>query len=158
MKRTLLCLVTIGLLLMVANPLWGQRGPVMKGEAGEVQPPHPVRVVAEFLGLSEEQLELWVQLRGETQPELEMLRHEVSVLERQLQEELENEDAAVPVVGTLVLEIRARRAQFETIFRTRAEEFAAALDEEQQHRLSLIHRAAQVQSLLPAFRHFGLLP
>ncbi len=128
------------------------------GTGGESGPPIPVRVVAEFLELSEEQLALWVALREETQPQLEMLAREVKVLESRLHEELTDEGVPAPLVGTLVLEIRNRRARAEAIFRTRAEEFAAALDEQQRERLFLIGRAAQLQQLLPAFRAVGLIP
>ncbi len=158
MRRRLLFSIVMTLVLVGSSALSAQQRVFGVEEGEEVQPPLPVRVVAEFLALSEEQLSLWVELREETQPQLEMLGHEVKALEHRLQEELESEEPAAPMIGVLVLEIRARRAQFETIFRTRAEDFAEALDDEQRERLFLIHRAAQLQPLLPAFRQFGLLP
>ncbi len=154
MKKYMPFSLIAALILSASSALLAQA----PGTGAESGPPIPVRVVAEFLELSEEQVSFWVALREETQPELAMLAREVQVLERRLHEELTDEGVPAPLVGTLLLEIRNRRARAEAIFRARAEEFAAALDEQQRERLFLIGRAAQLQQLLPAFRAVGLIP
>lgn len=120
--------------------------------------PAPVQVAASFLQLSEEQLSRLLELRDGIEEDRQALQHSLQELERTLNEALADPAADAESVGEVVLQIREHRQALHSIQQGFIESVAELLDEEQQARLYLIHRAAELQQLLPAFHAVGLLP
>jgi len=118
----------------------------------------PLRLIVRFFELTEEQIEL---LKGffEDQKEIvQPLMEQIAEKERELKEELSGETPAPELVGRLVIDIHALRAQIGEAHKALMENFVNILSEEQKNKLRAVHHAARLEPVVNAMQQLKLLP
>lgn len=127
-------------------------------QAPEDGPPaDPLRVVAAFLQLSEEQVESLRELLEERHETVEPLARAIAERERLIQEQLNSSAPDPATIGQLVIEIHQHRQLIRQAQETFLQAFTSLLNEEQQRRYHALQMAERLQRFLPAFRVLRLL-
>lgn len=120
-------------------------------------PPPPVQVVANILGLSQQQVASWMELlharQVATQPLQEQLHAKRQAIATLLQ--LPQPDPAA--VGQAMIDARNIEKQIGAIAVQTNAQFEQSLTDDQRGRLQHIREAAQVCPVVPAFQATGLL-
>lgn len=115
-----------------------------------------VEVVASFLHLSPDQIGVLQNLLEERQVTTTPIRKEVAVLEKQLEGFIATGENPA-AIGLTLLNIHERRRAIEMIRAEFLASFQGHLNDPQRQSLERLRQAAQLQPLLPAFAHLGLL-
>ena len=115
-----------------------------------------VETVARFLHLSPDQVGVLNNLLQERQMATTPIREELAVLEKQL-EGLIAAGENPPVIGLTVLNIHGRRQAIGMIQAEFLANFQGHLADTQRQSLEMLRQAAELQPVLPAFAHLGLL-
>jgi Spy/CpxP family protein refolding chaperone len=123
---------------------------------------HPIfgraqQAVAQFLQLSEDQVNQWDILIADHHAVVEPLREQRRTAAEELRALLEADPPDATAIGEKVIEIHGIDLQLRDANQTYVAAFEALLDEEQTGRLGFIRRAAHAEPLIPAFRATGLL-
>ncbi|HVS02017.1 MAG TPA: periplasmic heavy metal sensor [Thermoanaerobaculia bacterium] len=151
-------LATLALACLVAATAAGPaaaQAPVLAPEHAAAPPPHVV--VAEFLGLTDEQREAWAAIREEARAAIAPLVEELRGQEEALHELLATPDPDPAAVGALVLAIRELRQAIRVEEQEAVAAFLALLDDEQRGKLARLRRAAPLCRVVPAFEALHLL-
>ncbi|MCP4900297.1 MAG: periplasmic heavy metal sensor [bacterium] len=114
--------------------------------------------VVRFLQLTEEQAAEWRNIYEIHREEEQPIQWDIAEIQAQLDELFELEDPDPAEVGALVLQRRDLGETLLEIHLIYHEDFVALLDEDQYGRLGFIHRADDVQAIIPAFKLFELIP
>jgi Spy/CpxP family protein refolding chaperone len=120
-------------------------------------PQDPVRMVAEYLGLTPEQGDAWRALMETLKTQQQALADQVQPLEEQLREALQATTPDPAAIGALVLQIHALRDQMRVNEEAYRSGFEALLNEEQKQKLHVLRAASELAPLFPAFRDTRLL-
>ncbi len=149
MRRAIVAVLLLGL----AVPVMAQDDPGTD---------HPVfgkaqQAVAQFLQLSEDQVNQWNIVIADHHAVAEPLREQRRAAAEELRALLDADPPDATAIGEKVLEIHAIDLELRDANQAYVAGFEALLDEEQAGRLGFIRRAARVQPLIPAFRATGLL-
>ena len=115
--------------------------------------PEPVRIAAQFLHLSLDQLAAWDDTLGRKQASIRSIRREIALRERRLQDLLAADEPNPVEIGLLVMQISHLRGQIEEIRGSSGEELLATLDDQQ---LAVVDAAGSAAPLVPAVRSFQL--
>jgi hypothetical protein len=116
-----------------------------------------VRVVAQFLELSPDQVEAFLHLLRMRQEVVTPLLQGIAERERQLQELLGSDNPDPQVVGQLVIEIHQLRQLLGQAQAHFLAQFENLLNQEQERRWQQAQLAERLQPILPAFRLLRLL-
>jgi len=119
--------------------------------------PPPLAVVANVLGLSEEQVHAladFLQARGEAVRPVaeEMQRHQQALAQL-----LQSPNPDPTAIGQLILEMRALEAQSQKAIGDANKALEQILSADQRTRLDQLRGAANACQVIPAFRAVGLL-
>ncbi|MEM7482873.1 MAG: Spy/CpxP family protein refolding chaperone [Acidobacteriota bacterium] len=120
-------------------------------------PPTPLRVVAQFLDLSEEQAQQLAALRAAAADEIAPIVQEIATRKAALQQILSGEDPDPLEVGALVVSIHSLERQVRMIQQAVTDEFRTLLDDEQLQRLNAVDRAEPLCRVAPAFEALHLI-
>lgn len=146
MKKTLIALLA----LAVVAPVFAQDGPPPIVEAAHNQ-------VVRFLQLSDEQIVAWDEIYLIHRDAERLLREDIAIVQAEIEALLEG-DPEPAELGELVLVRYDLGQQVAEVHQIYHEAFVALLDDEQAGRLGFIKRADDVQPIIPAFKHFELIP
>jgi len=120
-------------------------------------PQDPVRMVADYLGLTTEQGDAWRALMDTLRSQQQALADQVNPLEEQLRAAVEAPAADPGAIGALVLQIHALRDQMRVNEEAYRAAFEALLTEAQKQKLYVLRAASGLEPLFPAFRDTRLL-
>ena len=118
--------------------------------------PAPIRVVAAFLELTENQVKDLIILREDLQSQVEPLAEAKKGLQEDLKEELASDVPSADYVGELVIEIYFIQSQIQEAHMVYVDFFEALLDARQSEKYGAIKRAVKLQRIIPAFEKLGL--
>jgi len=110
------------------------------GPGGPGGPPND-RALAEYVGLTANQKEAWAAIRAETRTTVESLHEQERALHERIRDAVEAGDSAA--AGTLMLQMRALHAQFETARKSTEAKFAALLTTEQKVKFEAFQAAVE---------------
>jgi hypothetical protein len=149
MRRAILAVLMLGL----AVPVMAQEDPGAD---------HPIfgkaqQAVAQFLQLSEDQVNQWNILIADHHAIAEPLREARRAAAEDLRALLDADPPDATAIGEKVLEIHALDLQLQDAGQGYVAGFEALLDGDQAGRLGFMRRAAHAEPLIPAFRATGLL-
>ena len=119
--------------------------------------PPPLRVAITVLGLSEDQVHVWIAAIQSRDAAVQPLAQQLETKKQALATSLADPNADPAAVGKLVLEAHALETQIGAIAHAAAQTMQAALTPEQRERLDGIRNAAPVCDVLPALRAVGVL-
>lgn len=139
------------LLLLAAVPLKAQP------PASPPGPERAVRVVAQFLQLSDQQVEQWVEILQGLHESVQPLAQTLAEREQALADLVQSDFPDPTEVGTRVLEIRELRQEIYGLRQQATADFEALLDDQQLDRLTTLRHAARLARVLPAFKALHLL-
>ena len=152
------CAVTLGVPSAGAVGVAGQDasvGAVPTGGLDDALNAASLTIVTRFLGLQPPQVETVAHLLAERQRATAPVEVRIAVLQQQLEAALaEGQDPAV--VGVLASELFGAnqvRARIQSEF---LEHFGSLLSPEQIQRFRWIHRAAELQAIVPAFHRLAI--
>jgi hypothetical protein len=149
MKKMLIALFA----LAVVAPVLAQdaQGPPPAVEAAHNQ-------VVRFLQLTEDQVLAWDEIYLIHRDAEQLLFEDIALVQADIEDLLAEPDPDPAALGELVLVRRDLGEQVADVHRMYHEDFLALLDEDQAGRLEFINRADDVQRIIPAFKHFELIP
>jgi len=119
--------------------------------------PTPLRVVANFLDLTEEQAQTLVDIRTTARELSTPLVQEIVPQKAALKELLGSEEPDPAEVGALVISIRELEREVAEIQRAAAEEFRSVLTEEQLQKYMAVNRSQPLCKIAPAFKALNLI-
>ena len=123
---------------------------------GEDIPP-PLSLTAAFLELDADQIATLIFLLQERKQASAPIAQQIAQLEHTLEELLHTPEPAPAAVGTLVLQIRARRFALHQLKQEFVENFELELDDEQFHKLRTARKAKALAPVLDALDIVGLI-
>jgi hypothetical protein len=123
---------------------------------GEDIPP-PLSLTAAFLELDADQIATLIFLLQERKQASAPIVQQIAQLEHVLEELLHTPEPAPAVVGTLVLQIRARRFALHQLKQEFVESFELELDDEQFHKLRAARKAKALEPVVDALDTVGLI-
>jgi hypothetical protein len=142
------------LLIAAAVPVAAQDGP--DGAPPDRDPRQPI---IRFLELSPSQVAAWGDLLAESTAAAEPFRTRLHEIQTELRELLTTDPADPLAIGELIIERRDLGESLNELHRGYVESFTAEiLTEDQLQRFNAVRRAQRLQSVIPAFERFGLLP
>jgi Spy/CpxP family protein refolding chaperone len=156
--RTALIVVTAVAALLAVQPSMAQAPPDRPDAEDLCLPGAAQHRIAEFLGLSDDQLAEWNGLIDARETAAAPVRDAIAAVQQQLEDLLAGNDPDPFEVGDLVIERHDLGQQLADIERTYVEGFDALLDDDQLGRYRFIRRAERAEPLFPAFRLLQLLP
>ncbi len=123
----------------------------------ESPPPNPVEVVARYLNLSEEQVELWLGILDDFRISQNELINQIRPLEENLRNLLNSGNPEPQEVGNLVIKIDLLRKEMKENEEIYRDNFKALLNEEQLEKYVLLKSAFKLAPLFPAFQETRLI-
>jgi hypothetical protein len=147
MKKLLFLLLLISPLVFSEDKLLNSPPP----------PPNPIEVVAEFLNLSDEQVELWLGLLDDFKANQWDLINQIEPLEKDLKEILNSESPDPASIGNIVIQIDNLRKEMKLNEETYRENFQLLLNEEQLEKYIMLKSAFKLAPLFPAFQDTHLI-
>jgi len=123
---------------------------------GEEIPP-PLGLTAAFLELDADQIATLIFLLQERKQASAPIAQQIAQLEHTLEELLHTPEPPPAAVGTLVLQIRARRFALHQLKQEFVESFELELDDEQFHKLRAARKAKALEPVVEALDTVGLI-
>jgi Spy/CpxP family protein refolding chaperone len=153
MKNAVLlaCLILLPLSALAQHHQFQMQAPGPNG------PNDPVRAVADYLALTQEQADAWRALMENLKAQQRPLGDQVRVLEEQLRAALQAPAPDPAAVGALVIQIQGVRDQMRANEEAYRAAFEGLLDEAQKQKLYVLRAASELAPLFPAFRETRLL-
>jgi Spy/CpxP family protein refolding chaperone len=145
------CIILLPLSALAAGHQFALQAPGPNG------PNDPARVVADYLGLTQEQGDAWRSLMETLKTQQQPLGDQVRALEEQFRAALQAPAPDPAAVGGLVIQIQGVRDQMRANEEAYRAAFEALLDEAQKQKLYVLRAAAELAPLFPAFRDTRLL-
>lgn len=157
MRRALIIATALAALLAAA-PSSAQAPPDRPGEENLCLPGAAQHLVAEFLGLDDDQIAEWDLIIDEREAAAAPIRDAIAAVQQQLEDLLSSDDPDPFEVGDLVIERRDLGEQLADVERTYVEDFEGILHDDQLGRYRFVRRAERAEPVFPAFRLVHLLP
>lgn len=119
--------------------------------------PAPLALTAAFLELDADQIATLIFLLQERKQASAPIAQQIAQLEHTLEELLHTPEPPPAAVGTLVLQIRARRFALRQLKQEFVESFELELDDEQLHKLRAARKAKALEPVVDALDSVGLI-
>ena len=121
------------------------------------QPPDPIAVVAQVLGLSSDQIAAWSDILHSRQAALEPLAQTAQAQQQAIGQAIAGANPDPLTIGKAVIAFYALQMQIAVVNAQSAAQFEKILTPDQLQRLNSIRGAAQTCPIIPAFQATGLL-
>ena len=121
------------------------------------QSPEPPAVVAQILGLSQDQLTQWITILQARNASLQPFAEKAQMAQQAVDQALGAPNPDALAIGQAIVTLRALQIQIATINSQSAAQFERLLTPDQLQRLNDIRGAAHACPIVPAFYATGLL-
>ena len=138
---------------MMSLPMFGQTEP----PEDPVDIPKPVKIMLRYLDLEPGQVAEFGEVRQELRECVQPLREELQRLRESLKEALSQDPPSSELVGDLVIETYAVKAETRRCHQAYQEAFINMLSDEQARKMEILQAAARLRPVVHAFSALGLL-
>jgi len=131
-------------------------GTLLAQGAPQDRTPQPIQALAQYLNLTQEQVDAWMVLLEDLRTATLPLHQAIQDKSAELQALLESESPDPAAVGALVLEIQQLKEEIRLLEEAYRDGFVALLTPEQLGKFNELLQAERLQRILPALKALKL--